>query len=333
MAGGEGRQIPLALVTGATGFIGQVLCQRMREKGIRMRAFMRCELNGPWDEAVVGELTNSISPEALRGVDTVFHLAGKTHALSETRQDEAEYHAVNTAGTQRLLEACQAEGVQRFVMFSSVKAMGEGGDLLLSEESPCNPDTPYGKSKLEAEQLVLKGGYVPEPVVLRLTMVYGPTAKGNLPRMVQAVDKGRFPPLPEINNRRSMVHVDDVVSLALAAATQPAAAGEIYIITDGQPYTTREMYERICTALHKPLPEWTFPMPLLKLLAKLGDAIGQLRGHRFMFDSDAMEKLTGSAWYSPEKIQRELGISAQYRLQDALPEIIAGLGITPRKNP
>lgn len=73
-------------------------------------------------------------------------------------------------------------------------------------------------------------------------------------------------------------------------------------------------------------------MVLLKLMAKLGDAIGQLRGRRFMFDSDAMDKLVGSAWYSSEKIQRELGVVAQRRLQDALPEIIAQLGIKPCKN-
>ncbi|VAX08684.1 UDP-glucose 4-epimerase [hydrothermal vent metagenome] len=322
------------LVTGASGFIGKHLCARLKAEGMEVTALMRYRAEGPWDSVIQIDLSQeSLPTDALTGIDTIFHLAGKAHALSETRQDEAEYFNTNRSGTCRLLEAAQHAGVQRLVFFSSVKAMGEGGDGCLNEETPCAPETPYGKSKLEAEQLVLTGGYLPESVVLRLTMVYGPTTKGNLPRMVQAIDEGRFPPLPQVNNRRSMVHVDDVVTLALAAAIQPAAVGATYIITDGQPYTTREVYEGICAALHKPLPKWTLPMLLLTLLAKLGDAIGQLRGRRFMFDSDAMDKLIGSAWYSSEKIQRELGISAQHRLQDALPEIIAQLGIKPRKNP
>jgi len=220
------------------------------------------------------------------------------------------------------LEVAQEAGVRRFVCFSSVKAMNEGGPDCLDEATACHPETPYGKSKLAAERLVMAGDYVPEPVVLRLSMVYGPAMKGNLPRMVEAVDKGRFPPIPEFGNRRSMVHVEDVVQAALLAAERPEAVGQIYIVTDGQPYPTRQLYEWICEALGKPVPAWQISKIILKVLARVGDLIGNVGGRRFLFDSDALEKLAGSAWYSSKKIEQELGFQAKHHLRESLPEIV-----------
>ena len=318
----------LALISGATGSIGRVLCQQLREQGVRVRGGMRHMAEGPWDEVVLFDLATPGLPEdTLAGVDTIFHLAGKAHALSDTRQDEAEYFRINTEGTGTLLEAANGAGVRRFVFISSVKAMGEGGDVCQDESEVCRPESPYGKSKLAAERLVLGGNYVPEPVVLRLSMVYGSSRKGNLPRMIEAVARGRFPPLPEVGNKRSMVHVDDVVQAALLAAEKAAAVGQTYIVTDGHLTSTRQLYEWICEALDKPVPAWTIPIGLLKVLAKVGDGIGGVRGRRFLFDSDALDKLLSSACYSSEKIQRELGFRPTCDLRSALPEIVTSLGM------
>ena len=310
------------LITGASGFIGQRLCSHLKNEGWRIRVLLRQPNRGPWNETVIGNLTDSIPDDLEKGVDIIFHLAGKAHALSETKQDEAEYFKINTEGTRRLLEAAKTSGVRRFVLFSSVKAINEGGPDCLDEQSPCQPTTPYGKSKLMAERLVLEGNYVPEPVVLRLSMVYGPSQKGNLPRMIEAVSKGRFPPIPEFGNHRSMVHVDDVVQAAILAAEKPEAIGQTYLVTDGQPYSTREMYEWICQALEKPVPSWKIPKIGLCILAKIGDAIGAFRGRRFMFDSDAHEKLAGSSWYSSHKIEKELGFKARHNLHTFLQEFV-----------
>ena len=207
-------------------------------------------------------------------------------------------------------------------IFSSVAVWKATNENCLNEASPCQPKAPYGQSKLEAERLVLEGGYVPEPVVLRLTMVYGPGMKGNLPRMIEAVARGLFPPIPEFGNKRSRVHVDDVVQAALLAAEKPEAIGQTYIVTHPQPCSTRKLYEWICEALGRPIPGWQIPEIVLGGLAKFGDAIGQLRGRRFIFDSDALEKLAGSAWYSPQKIENELGFQAQHPLRESLRDII-----------
>jgi len=181
--------------------------------------------------------------------------------------------------------------------------MGEGSDVCLDETADCRPVSVYGKARYEAERLVLDTGQRGlSTTVLRLPMVYGPGCKGNLPRMIQAVARGRFPPLPEMGNRRSLVDVRDVVQAALLAATKPVAAGKVYIVTDGQAYSTRRMYELICASLQRPIPRWALPLSLLHAAASIGDMISYLSGKRFVIDSDSLQKLIGSAWYSSEKI-------------------------------
>jgi len=316
-----------ALITGATGFIGQGLCQQLYNRGDYIRAAIRQVTAGPWQDAVQLDLeTQPLPTHALDRIDTIFHLAGRAHALAETAQDKELYFRINTEGTRALLEAASRANVHRFVFFSSVKAMGEESTDQ-DETAFCHPETPYGESKLAAERLVLAGGYVPEPVVLRLSMVYGCSPKGNLPRMIEAIAKGRFPPLPELGNQRSMVHVDDVIQAAILASESPAAAGQTYIITDGQPISTRGLFELICEELGKPVPGWSIPVSALRGLALTGDLIGRARGRRFMFDSDALAKLTESACYSSEKIQRDLGFRPCRDLRASLPEIAAYLGV------
>jgi len=312
----------ISLVTGSTGMLGRPLCHTLHSHGWRVTAVTRMQEAGPWDESIQTDLTSHETFSMPSDIETVFHLAGKAHALSETRKDEKEYFQINTEGTRRILEAAKSSGVRRFVFFSSVKAMNEGGNHRLNETSTCFPETPYGKSKLEAEHLVLKGNYIPEPVVLRLSMVYGPAMKGNLPRMIEAVAKGLFPPIPEFGNKRSMVHVEDVVQAAVLAAERPEAIGQTYLVTDGQAYSTRELYEWICQALGKPIPGWRIPEMVFRGLAKVGDVIGGVRGRRFLFDSDTLNKLAGSACYSSQKIEQELGFRAHHYLRESLQDII-----------
>jgi nucleoside-diphosphate-sugar epimerase len=287
---------------------------------------------GPWDHLVSGDITRRLDQDILVDHQTVFHLAGKVHALSEMAQDGAEYFQINTEGTRHVLEAAKAAGVRRFVFFSTVKAMSrdgtteaidrDGASRPWTEADSLEPDTPYGRSKLEAEKLVLGGGYVPEPVVLRLCMVYGAGAKGNMQKMLQAVSRNRFPPLPEVGNRRSMVHVEDVIQAALLAGEKPQAVGEVFIVSDGRAYSTRQIYEWMCHALNRPCPRWTVPLWFLRGLGLTGDLIGRLRGRRFLFDSDTLAKLVGSAWFSSQKIESMLGFHPVWNLGKAMPEMV-----------
>lgn len=317
------------LITGANGFIGGHLISRLRRHGLSVRALVH-ERSEDVRGAVGVELVRGDVRDlgALRAaaasMDAVAHLAGRVHALSEVRGDTQLYDAVNVEGTRNVLEAALDRGVGRVLFVSSVKAMGEGGGECLDESAEAKPTTAYGRSKLVAEELVIDYGKRHDLHVacLRLPMVYGPNNKGNLYRMIAAIDRGLFPPLPEMGNRRSMVHVSNVVEAAWLTLTRAEANSQRYIATDARPYSTRELYEALCGALGRRVPRWSAPAGLLATLGRVGDVVGQVRGKRFFFDSDALDKLIGSAWYSSAKIARELGYRPVTGLTESLPELI-----------
>jgi UDP-glucose 4-epimerase len=313
------------LVTGATGFIGRALCQQLHDSGVRVRALARRPEQGPWDDFVVADLGETALPaDLLDGVDTLFHLAGKAHALSEVAEDDSEYRRINVGGMDALLGLAANSALSRFVFFSTVKAMGDDDENCMDEEWQAAPTTPYGITKRESEKLLLTAGRAngTHVSILRLPLVYGRGVKGNLWKMMDAIEGGKFPPLPEMNNKRSLVYVDDVVRAALLAAENPKANGQIYIVTDGHPYSTNEIYTAIREALGKPVRRWTVPHTVLRMAAGAGDILGRVRGRRFVFDSDAYRKLVGSAWYSSAKIERELGFEAVSDLQRGAREMV-----------
>ncbi len=316
------------LVTGASGFVGRALCAKLKTNGVRVLGLARNAADGPWEEMIVADVGGrSLPVKAVQEVDTIFHLAGKVHALDELDRDESEYVRANVEGTRNVLELAAKVKVPRFVFISSVKAGGEGSDVCLDEAMEDRPETPYGRTKLEAERLVFRFSreYKMQGVVLRLPLVYGPAHKGNLVRMLQAVVARRFPPLPEFGNHRSMVHVEDVAKAAILAANSPSANEQTYIVTDGRPYSTRELLDLMRVALGRKKIRLSIPLKALQTAARFGDMVGRMRGRRFMFDSDALEKLTTSAWYSSRKLETELGFKPDYDLEKALPEMIATL--------
>ena len=259
----------------------------------------------------------------MEGCDTVFHLAARVHERSAGH--DAEDRIVNVEGTRNVLSAAVACGYARFVFHSSVKAMGEDGAECLDESSPEDPRTSYGRSKLEAERLVLETGRTSGMHVacLRPPLVYGAGARGNLERMIGAIDRGFFPPLPETRNRRSLVHVENLADAALLVATRPDASGQCYLVTDAHPCSTRALYEMIVRGLGRKIPRWTVPLRILESLARAGDAARIVSGRPVPFDTDALRKLIESSWYSSAKITRELGYRPRRALDEALPELIA----------
>jgi UDP-glucose 4-epimerase len=315
------------LVTGATGFVGRVLCAELKNRG-RVRALVRDAASEPgsWDEVVgcdlAGDHTARSLRDALEGVDTVFHLAGKTDDMKTSKRDEGVFSRVNFDGTAVLVEAAAAAGVGGLVYLSSIKAMGTGGDDCVDESSPVNPTTPYGRSKLAAEEIVLGCADVPHVSVLRSCPVYGVGAKGNLTRMIRAVAKGIFPPVPDTGNVRSMVHVEDVTQALLLSAEKDEANGRVFIVTDGRRYTTRDIYELICKALGRRVPPWRIPAVGLRVLARIGDGIGTLTGRNFVFDSKTYDRLLGSAYYDSKRICATLGFHPRWDLEKALPEMV-----------
>ncbi len=260
-----------------------------------------------------------------RGCGTVFHLAACHDIPSRSGSLEAEYNSVNVDGTGNVLNAALKGGAARFVFFSSVKAMGEETRGCADESSPPLPQTPYGRSKLEAERLVLEGGREHDlhTVCLRPPVVYGEGNCGNVMRMIAALDSGYFPPPPRSPHLRSMVHVGNVVDAALLAAWNPSSRGKCYIVTDAKPYSTCELYESVCKALGRRVSPLRIPLAFFYMMGCLGDLLGRLPIVRIPFDSEKVRKLTANAWYSSALIQEELGFTPSVSFEQALPGLIA----------
>lgn len=304
-----------ALITGASGFIGRRLF------GDGARALVRSKDRGP--DRVVGDLLDRDSLRAAcAGIDTVFHCAGYAHAFSASDPDA--HRRINFEGTCNLLDAAVRAGVRRFVFLSSVKAMAEPGDGCVDEDWPGMPETPYGQAKRAAEERVWEAGvkHGMHVVNLRLAMVYGSGGRGNLERMARGIRAGWFPPLPETGNRRSLVHVDDVVAAIRLVADAPAANGRTYIVADPEACSGRHLYDALREALRMPPATWRIPAPVLRFAGRLGDGAGVLLRRPLPMNAEIVDRLLGSACYSPLRIERELGWRAKVALVDGIKEML-----------
>jgi len=317
------------LVTGATGFIGGRLVAALQERDARVRVLVRSignlSLNGDRVETVVGDLADSASlTRACVGMDTVIHAAGFAHVdTGNTPEYAARHWAINAQGTFKLLDAAREAGGARFVFLSSVKAVGDPGQRSVNEGWDAQPETAYGQAKRAAEERVLAVGRSAgmHVVNLRPALVYGPGMKGNLPRLIDAVRRGWLPPLPETGNRRSLVHVDDVVQATLLAAALPVAAGQTYFVTDGQSYSGRELDRLIRRRLGLAEPCWTLPAPILYGVAGLVDGLLWLTGQRNRPVWTALNQVLGWAGYDSSRIQRELGYRPEWNLERVFREL------------
>jgi len=219
-----------------------------------------------------------------------FHLAGHAHADERPGSGDLHRHT-SIDGTRRLLDGCGRD-VRRLLFVSSVKAMCERTPAgCVDETARPAPTTAYGRARLEAERLVLAGAPQRHVVVLRLPLVYGAGARGNLARMLAAIDRGRMPLLPEFRNRRSLVHVGDVAEGAIAAVRTPACSGRVYLLTDGDPYSTREIQVLMFGALGRALPRRALPRRALGLIARAGDGLRLLGVRSPPLDSAALARL------------------------------------------
>ena len=261
-----------ALVTGATGFIGNRLCDLLQKEGYPFKVILR-KKDEHLKESVICDLEREILPsQAFEGVTTVFHLAGHAHDLKNQVDNETRYTSLNIEASIKLAKRAAQMDVKRFIFVSSVKAGGtKVRGNLNTETTKGEPDGIYGKTKRKAEirLLELAKETTMEITVLRPSLVYGANVKGNLLNMLTAIKKGWFPPLPDINNALSMIHVDDVVRALLFLATNNNLDGEIYIATDGKLYSSSEVYKILSKALGKKVRKWRVPFTFFKILAFL----------------------------------------------------------------
>jgi UDP-glucose 4-epimerase len=292
------------LITGASGFVGMRLVNALKLESIPFVLLSRKKIPGV--ETIICDLElDLISADVFRDVDVVIHLAGYAHNNKATITKKNRYKSLNIDVTERLANLASISGVKKFVFISSVKASGAPlPEKCMTESDQVNPVDEYGKSKRQAEIklfTISKKSNMTVSIV-RPALVFGPNVKGNLRAMMSGIDKGYFPPLPNIDNRRSMVHVDDLVRAIILIAKDNRANDSIFNVTDGIPYSSREIYMAMCKVLGRPIPKWNMPLLLFSGLNLL--SFGKL------FDFD---KLFGDEYYSSKKLT-SLGFKAKRSL-------------------
>ena len=294
------------LLTGATGFIGCRLLKSLEASEREIHVLSR-QPHSDYETIVCDLGKKQVPDSALVSIDTVFHLAGYAHDLRDATSVENRYQAINVEATVQLAKLAAEHGVKRFSFVSSVKAGGSAiVDRCMTEEDQGEPEGIYGKTKREAELKLLEicRQSDMQVMIVRPSLVYGPGVKGNLALMRRGIEQGWFPPIPETDNRRSMIHVDDLVRALLLAAEDKRANGEIFIATDGVPHSSREIYEAICQSVGKTVPQWSVPKIVFEGLSLLSP--------RILYKVD---KLLGDEYYSSEKLE-ELGFRAEKSLLD-----------------
>lgn len=261
------------LVTGASGLVGRAVVDRLLRDGIEVRATARSSQAGlPISvELMAGlDLGNATDwSAALAGVGTVIHCAARVHVMHEAAAEPLiEFRRVNVGGTVALAAQAAGAGVRRFVFVSSIKVNGEhtSRGRPFHVDDVAAPVDPYGISKLEAEvglrQVAEDTGL--EVAVVRPPLVYGPGVKANFLRMMNWVQRGIPLPFGSIDNRRSLVALDNLVDLLLACSRHPAAAGQTFLAGDGEDLSTTELLRRIGQALGQPARLIPVPMSWLE---------------------------------------------------------------------
>ncbi|MBK1695000.1 epimerase [Chromatium weissei] len=324
------------LVTGATGKLGQHLVSALLTAGARVFIATRHSAQAMtlWSNSAIeyryADLTDETTlHELLNGIEIVFHLASYSPPAHSSQIYDAPAHWTVTAlGTRNLTAVAATSAVRGVVYASSVKVMGDAVNAQKRSLTECDvpqPNTEYGRAKRAAECSVLALGrnFGKHVSVLRLPMVYGISHQGNVAQMFNAIARHRFPPWPQVENRRSAVHVNDAIRALLLLATDSRADGQIYFVTDGCAYSTRWLYERMCVALGRPLPRWTLPLWTLRSAATVGSLLEQMSGRGMPLNQDGLAKLLGDAWYSSEKLQRELDFIAEHDLEQEIVRMAA----------
>jgi len=302
------------LVTGASGFVGSALCGHLLAKGQTVTGAVRSIPGKPLpgvEYRVVSDLSAETNwREALTGMDAVVHCAARVHIMKETSTDPlAAFREMNVKGTACLAEQAADNGVKRFVFISSIKVNGEttSGRPFTADNTPA-PEDPYGISKWETEQVLQKIAEKTglEVVIIRPPLVYGPGVRANFLRLMQAVKLGMPLPLGAINNRRSLVALDNLIDLIDTCLNHPDASNQTFLVSDGSDLSTTALVKNMAVALGRPTRLIPVPESLLRVVAKL---LGK---------TSIVQRLCGSLQVDINKTREMLSWSPPVTVNEAL---------------
>lgn len=280
----------MIVISGASGFVGQNLISYLDTKGKKINPLNLRDLN--WKNLIP------------KSAQAIIHLAGKAHDTENASSDE-EYFTINTYLTISLFKEFLKLDIRDFIYFSSVKAVADTVNGVLTEDADANPMTPYGKSKMAAEEYLLNQ-VLPcgkRLFIIRPCMIHGPGNKGNL-NLLYNIVKNRIPwPLACFYNERSFLSIDNLSYLINEILSNEHVKSGVYNFADDDSMSTNELVTLMSETLNKKSQLWKIPSWVIRIVVKIGDILP------LPLNSERLKKLTESYVVSNDKIKSELGIT------------------------
>jgi nucleoside-diphosphate-sugar epimerase len=277
-------------ITGSSGFVGANLSDYLK----KYTQFSICHLN---------LRKQNISKLELDSDSTIIHLAGIAHDMKKT-SDADKYFEINTELTKNIFDIFLQSAATNFIFMSSVKAVADKVSGILTEDSVSNPQTPYGQSKLQAENYILKFSTPEKRVfILRPCMIHGPGNKGNLNLLYNFVKKGIPYPLAAFENKRSYLSISNLNFIINNLIINPDVPGGVYNLSDDEPFSTNAVIQLFNDAMGKKSRLWKISPIIIKVIASLGDKL------KLPLNSEKLKKLTENYIVSNKKIKDVLKIS------------------------
>jgi UDP-glucose 4-epimerase len=302
---------PLVALTGATGFIGRHLLKELSQRGYRLRVLLRRPTMLPEGCAsvLIGDLARPYNmSEALADVDAVIHTAGIASTMSGLPEDD--YRLLNTEATVNFAKAAERARVKRFVFLSSVRAQsGPTAEGVLTEEREPQPTDAYGRSKLAAEKGLAETGL--DWAALRLALVYGPGAQGNIARIVKLARSPYPLPLAGLTARHSLLALDNLAAAVDRILAAPPSLRRPFIVADPAPLTIGEIVAALRQGLGRRAGLFYVPQPMLKAALRAGGHGGNIEPlfGSLVADPSALTRLD---WLPPVATQQALAELAQH---------------------
>jgi len=279
------------IITGASGFIGTSLIQYFNKRGTN--ELVKINLRNPNWKSEIDFDSNAI-----------IHLAGKAHDLKKSA-NESDYFDVNTKLTQELFDVFLESNCQDFIYFSSVKAVNDKTEHIVTEETIANPKTAYGLSKLQAEQYILSK-ILPQGkrvFIIRPSMIHGPGNKGNLNLLYQLVSKSLPWPLGAFQNQRSFCSIDNLCYVVQKILEREDISSGVYNLADDETVSTNEIIQLIASSINRKAIILKIPKIVIKTIARIGDVL------RLPLNTERLDKLTENFAVSNAKIKSALKIN------------------------
>lgn len=300
------------LVTGAYGFVGTNLSEYLKSKEYYRQIALDIQKKevSNYDEVFIWDDLDQFD---FNSIDAIIHLAGKAHDTKNTSQAE-EYFKINVGLTKIIFDKFLKSNATKFIYFSSVKAVADSvkNDMLTEDDIP-NPQTPYGQSKLKAEEYILsqelpRGKKI---YILRPAMIHGPGNKGNLNLLYKLVLKGIPYPLGAFLNKRSFTSIDNLNFIIEQLLIQNIPSG-IYQIADSESLSTNELIELIALSVGKKSRILDLPVSIIQMAARLGDLLP------LPLNSEKLKKLTENYNVSNKKLIDSLGITLPFTAKEGM---------------